>query len=82
LRVEWGLVRSRKRSMSPAMSALAEEIQRTYSEVLREEALLGELWFRSADAVSPSKKADRRKPAATIQSGSRDPSRPTRTPFR
>ncbi len=81
LRVEWGLVRSRKRSMSPAMNALAEEIQRTYAEVLREEAMLGERWFRSTGAVSP-KRADRRKPAATIQSGSRDPSRPTRTPFR
>ena len=63
MRVEWGLVRSRKRSMSPAMSALAEEIQRTHSEVLREEAMLGERWFRSPDAASPSKKPDRRKPA-------------------
>jgi len=80
LRVEWGLVRSRKRSMSPAMNALAGELQRTYSEVLREETLLGERWSRSPDAAWPSKKPDRRKPAAAIQSASRDPSRSARTP--
>jgi DNA-binding transcriptional LysR family regulator len=82
MRVEWSLVRSRKRPMSPAMGALADAIQRAHSEVLREEALLGERWFRSPDAASPSKKPGRRKPAATIQSGSRDPSRSTRIPSR
>jgi DNA-binding transcriptional LysR family regulator len=69
LRVEWGLVRSRKRPISPALSALAEEIQRTHSEVLREEALLGERWFRSPDAVSPSKKP------GPSQAGCDDPKR-------
>jgi hypothetical protein len=80
LRVDWGLVRSRKRSMSPAMNALAEELQRTYSDVLRQEALLGERWSRSPEAVWPSKRAERRKPAAAIQSRARNRSRSARTP--
>ena len=80
LQVEWGLVRSRKRSMSPAMNALVEALQRTYSDVLKQEALLGERWARSPDAAWPLKKTGRRKPEAAIQSGSRTPSRLVRTP--
>lgn len=45
--LEWGLVRSRKRPMSPAMGALADEIKRVHAEVLREEAQLAERWARA-----------------------------------
>jgi hypothetical protein len=54
LRAEWGLVRSRKRPMSPTMGAMVEEIQRAHAEILREEALLCERWFRSPDKAHAS----------------------------
>jgi DNA-binding transcriptional LysR family regulator len=45
MRAEWSAVRLRKRTMSPAMIAFVEEVQRAHSEVLREEASLNARWF-------------------------------------
>jgi DNA-binding transcriptional LysR family regulator len=49
MRAEWGLLRSRKRPMSPAMDAVVEEIQRAHAEILREEVLLAERWSSSPE---------------------------------
>lgn len=45
MRAEWSVVRLRKRSMSPAMIAFVEEVQRAHAEVLREEVSLKARWF-------------------------------------
>ena len=55
IRVEWNIVRLRKRRASPAMDAFVEAVQRAHAEVLREEALLRERWFASADGPSHAK---------------------------
>lgn len=55
LRVEWCLVRSRKRPMSPTMATIAEAIQRAHAEILREETLLADRWLRSPDTSRASK---------------------------
>lgn len=47
---EWAIVRLRKRTMSPAMTAFVEELERTHREVLREEERLRERWFRPGNA--------------------------------
>jgi hypothetical protein len=52
IRVEWNIVRLRKRTSSPAMDAFVEAVQRAHADMLREEALLRERWF--ASAVKPS----------------------------
>ena len=52
IRVEWNIVRLRKRTSSPAMGAFVEAVQRAHADMLREEALLRERWF--ASAVKPS----------------------------
>jgi DNA-binding transcriptional LysR family regulator len=54
LRVEWGLLRSRKRPMSQAARALVEEILRAHTDVLREEAHLAERWSRPPDKLQES----------------------------
>jgi len=59
MRAEWNIARLRKRTMSPAMIAFVEEVQRAHAGVLREEALLRERWFVSPDASSPAKHAMR-----------------------
>jgi DNA-binding transcriptional LysR family regulator len=55
IRAEWNIVRLRKRSMSPAMIAFVEEVQRAHSDVLRQEAMLRERWIVSAGATAPAK---------------------------
>ena len=45
MRAEWSVVRLRKRTMSPAMTAFVAEVQRAHAEVLREEATLKARWF-------------------------------------
>jgi DNA-binding transcriptional LysR family regulator len=55
IRVEWNIVRLGKRRASPAMDAFVEAVQRAHAEVLREEALLRERWFASADGPSHAK---------------------------
>jgi DNA-binding transcriptional LysR family regulator len=55
IRVEWNIVRLRKRTASPAMDAFVEAVQRAHAEVLREEALLRERWFASAGGPSQAK---------------------------
>jgi DNA-binding transcriptional LysR family regulator len=55
IRVEWNIVRLRKRTASPAMDAFVEAVQRAHAEVLREEGLLRERWFASAGRPSQAK---------------------------
>jgi DNA-binding transcriptional LysR family regulator len=57
IRVEWNIVRLRKRTVSPAMDAFVKLVQRAHAEVLREEALLRERWFASADGPSQARHA-------------------------
>ena len=57
IRVEWNIVRLRKRTASPAMDAFVEAVQRAHAEVLRQEALLRERWFASADGPSQARHA-------------------------
>ena len=45
MRAEWSIVRLRKRTMSPAMTAFVVEVQRVHADVLREEASLKAHWF-------------------------------------
>jgi hypothetical protein len=47
---EWAIVRLRKRTMSPAMTAFVEELERTNRKVLGEEERLRERWYRPGDA--------------------------------
>jgi len=47
---EWAIVRMRKRTMSPAMTAFVAELERTHREVLREEERLRERWYRPGNA--------------------------------
>ncbi len=56
---EWAIVRLRKRTMSPAMTAFVEELERTHREVLREEERLRERWFRPGNAHHDSAKPGR-----------------------
>jgi len=55
MRTEWGIVRLRDRTPSPAAIAFAAEVRLVFVEVLREEAVLRERWFTAKDvpAVSP-----------------------------
>jgi DNA-binding transcriptional LysR family regulator len=46
----WAVVRLRKRTMSPAMTAFVGELERAHREVLREEEHLRDLWYRPAGA--------------------------------
>ena len=55
IRVEWNIVRLRKRTVSPAMDAFVDAVQRAHAEVLREEASLRESWFASADRPSQAR---------------------------
>jgi len=48
---EWAIFRLRKRTMSPAMTAFVEELERTHREVLCEEERLRERWFRPGVGV-------------------------------
>jgi len=56
---EWAIVRLRKRTMSPAMTAFVEELERTHCEVLREEERLRERWFRPGNAHHEAAKPGR-----------------------
>ena len=51
LRTEWSIVRLRKRTMSPAMIAFGDELQRTHLDVVREEELLRKRWYPSGDGT-------------------------------
>jgi hypothetical protein len=55
IRVEWNIVRLRKRTSSPAMDAFVEAVQRAHADMLREEGLLRERWFASAGRPSQAK---------------------------
>jgi hypothetical protein len=44
----WAVVRLRKRTMSPAMTAFVEHLELANREVAREEARLRGLWYRPA----------------------------------
>lgn len=46
----WAVVRLRKRTMSPAMTAFVEHLERANREVVREEERLRGLWYRPARA--------------------------------
>jgi len=59
MRVEWSIMRLRKRSMAPSLIAFVEEVQRAHSDVLREEALLRERWFAPPDTSSSAMHAAR-----------------------
>ncbi len=69
LGVEWSIVRLRKRTMSPAMFAFVEGVQRAHAEVLREESLLRERWLVSPDAPSQTRQTTRRSKAKPRKGG-------------
>jgi DNA-binding transcriptional LysR family regulator len=58
MRTEWSIMRLRKRTMSPAMMAFVEELKRTHSDVLRQEAQLRMRWhpakYKQAQSVKPA----------------------------
>jgi len=64
--LDWAIVRRRKRTMSPAMTAFAEQLERAHAVVLREEALLHERWYRvtgtQAKPTKPRRPSSRVKP--------------------
>jgi hypothetical protein len=47
---EWAIVRLRRRTMSPAMTAFVEELVRAHREVRGEEEQLRERWYRPGNA--------------------------------
>jgi hypothetical protein len=47
---EWAIVRLRRRTMSPDMTAFFDELVRTHHEVFREEERLRERWYRPGNA--------------------------------
>jgi DNA-binding transcriptional LysR family regulator len=57
MRAEWSVVRLRGRTMSPAMSAFVEDVQRAHSHVLLEELSLRERWFVPPGASAPTRHA-------------------------
>ena len=59
MRVEWSVVRLRKRTMSPAMIAFSEEVQRVHEEAVKFEEVLRQQWVTSPSALSPSKGSPR-----------------------
>lgn len=50
MRSEWAIVRLRRRTMSPAMTAFVEELVRAHRQVLGEEEQLRECWYRPGNA--------------------------------
>jgi hypothetical protein len=55
MRVEWSVVRLRKRTMSPAMIAFSKEVQRVHEEAVKVEEVLRQQWVASPGALSHSK---------------------------
>jgi hypothetical protein len=47
---EWDIVRLRRRTMSPDMTAFVDDLVRTHHEVFREEERLRERWYRPGNA--------------------------------
>jgi DNA-binding transcriptional LysR family regulator len=72
---EWAIVRLRKRTMSPAMSAFAAEVVRAHREVLREEERLREKWYRPVSAqrepVKPARTRAKSKQSRPLRGASR-----------
>lgn len=56
---EWAIVRMRKRTMSPAMTAFVEELVRVHREVLRDEEQLRERWYLPGNAHHEAAKPGR-----------------------
>jgi hypothetical protein len=59
----WCVVKLRKRSMSPAMTAFVKKVEQAHEKVVRDEEELRALWYRPADSMPTPAKARRRKPA-------------------
>ena len=59
----WCVVKLRKRSMSPAMTAFVEKVEQAHEQVVREEKELRALWYRPADPMPTPVKPRRKKPA-------------------
>jgi len=73
--LDWAIVRRRKRTMSPAMTAFAEELERAHAGLLREEALLHERWYRGAGTrIKPTK------PRRLLRKGKSRPAGPESPP--
>ena len=64
IRVEWSVVRLRKRTMSPAMIAFADEVQQVHAEALRAEAPLRARWAASREGAGPAGSSSRASGAA------------------
>ncbi len=60
MRTDWNIVRLRKRTMSPAMTAFVEELERAHADVLREEDVLRKRWYRLPDARAGKPRVARR----------------------
>ncbi len=68
MRSEWVVARLRKRTMSPAMSAFVEELERAHAEVLRNEEQLRGRWYPRADArLEPARPARARRRSSTAK---------------
>ena len=63
MRSNWCVVKLRKRSMSPAMTAFVEKVEQAHEKVVREEKELRALWYRPADPMPTPVKPRRKKPA-------------------
>jgi DNA-binding transcriptional LysR family regulator len=61
----WAVVRLRKRTMSPAMTAFVEQLEHAHGEVLRNEERLRARWYRTpgSDRAPVKRKAARARPA-------------------
>ena len=59
----WCVVKLRKRSMSPAMTAFVKKVEQAHEKVVRDEEELRALWYRPADSMPNPAKPRRRKPA-------------------
>jgi DNA-binding transcriptional LysR family regulator len=73
MRTDWNIARLRKRTMSPAMIAFVEELQRTHADVLREEEVLSMRWYRRRDTSVQSIELPQRHLKSTIGGATRDP---------
>ena len=58
----WAIVRVRKRTMSPTMTAFVAELERAHAEVLRSEELLRRRWCKALTRSGPAPKLPRGRP--------------------
>ena len=68
MRTEWNIVRLRKRTLSPAMAALVEELKRTHAEVQRAEVQLRNRHFVGSPRRAPAVRGRAQK-AGRLQAG-------------